>query len=337
MVDGLRIVADAHIPYLRGVLEPLGCRVDYIAGADITAAHVRDADALVIRTRTRADERLLAGSRVSLVATATIGTDHIDIPWCLSHGITVSSAPGCNAPGVAQWVLGTSLVWLGQAPQRRPAVPVLGIVGAGHVGGLVERWARAWGWHVMLCDPPRAEREGSAGFCSLGQIAAEADIVTFHTPLDASTRHLGSARFFASLRRRPLVLNAARGGVIDEGAALDALSRGLAGALAIDCWEGEPLIGRTLLERALVATPHIAGYSAGGKQRATAMTLQALAAWRPELAAAAGAVTAPPVPEAPGQALILDTCGVMADTAALRAQPERFEALRNGYNYRPFA
>ena len=99
----MKIVADSAIPFLRGVLEPFA-EVRYLPGADISAADVRDADALVIRTRTRCGAALLEGSRVRMIATATIGFDHIDTAWCAAHGIEVSTAAGCNARGVLQWV-----------------------------------------------------------------------------------------------------------------------------------------------------------------------------------------------------------------------------------------
>lgn len=99
----MKIVADDKIPYIRGVFEPYA-EVVYLPGREITAPAVKEADALLVRTRTRCDAALLAGSTVRMVATATIGTDHIDLPWCAAHGITTVSAPGCNAGGVLQWL-----------------------------------------------------------------------------------------------------------------------------------------------------------------------------------------------------------------------------------------
>lgn len=172
----LCIVADERVPYLRGVLEPYA-EVTYLPGDAIDAEAVSDADALITRTRTRCDSRLLAGSKVRIVATATIGTDHIDIPWCTSAGIATASAPGCNAPAVAQYVMAAIL-------RRHPSPSglTLGIVGVGHVGSLVDRWARSLGMRTLLCDPPRARREGSSGFVSHETLLSGSDIVSYHTP-----------------------------------------------------------------------------------------------------------------------------------------------------------
>ena len=181
----MKIVADSAIPFLQGVLEPWA-EVRYLPGSRIAAEDVRDADALVIRTRTRCDERLLAGSRVRLIATATIGFDHIDTAWCAAHGIRVATAAGCNARGVLQWA-GAVLAHLARTQGWKPAQRTLGIVGVGHVGSLIREYACLWGFRVVCCDPPREERE-HCGFLPLEEVARQADILTFHTPLDASTR-----------------------------------------------------------------------------------------------------------------------------------------------------
>ncbi|MBD9138481.1 MAG: 4-phosphoerythronate dehydrogenase, partial [Alistipes shahii] len=192
----MKIIADSAIPFLRGVLEPFA-EVEYLPGTAISAAAVHDADALVIRTRTRCDEKLLAGSRVKLIATATIGFDHIDTAWCAAHGIEVTTAAGCNARGVLQWV-GAALVHLSRTQGWQPAERTLGIVGVGHVGSLVKAYAEGWGFRVVCCDPPREERE-RCGFRPLEEVAREADILTFHTPLDASTRHMAGEGLLARL------------------------------------------------------------------------------------------------------------------------------------------
>lgn len=327
-------MVESKVPFVRGLLEPYAT-VEYLDPDDITPEAVADADALIVRTRTRCDARLLRGSRCKLVATATIGTDHIDLPWCAAHGIEAVNAPGCNAPAVAQYVLG-SVAALAAKPLNELCI---GIVGVGHVGRIVERWARSMGMRVMPCDPPRARAEGGDGWYTLGDIAREADIVTFHTPLTTrgpdATQHMADACFFASLQRRPIVINAARGPVVDTPALVDALDRGLAGAAVIDCWEGEPRISRELLERAAVATPHIAGYSREGKWRASQMALDAVAD-RFSLPPLHLDEPAPaPVPEAvTARAVAASYNPLLADTPALKAHPENFEALRNTYPLR---
>lgn len=325
-----RIVVEANIPFVRGVMEPWA-DVEYLQPAEITPEAMAHADALVTRTRVRCDAHLLSGSQCSIIASATIGLDHVDIPWCEAHGIEVRNAPGCNAPAVAQYVLASAL--------RRgdPKSMVLGIVGVGNVGRIVERWATALGIKVLRCDPPRARREGSDGFVDLATIAEQADVITFHTPYTTSgpdaTHHLCSRELLTMAKRKPLIINAARGGVVDTEALVEAIDAGAVEAPVIDCWEGEPEISRDLLSRAFVATPHIAGYSFEGKARATQMAVNAVCrhfgVLTPEIE--------PHVADAPATVTarqILDGYDPLIDTAALRANPDAFEHLRTAYTLR---
>lgn len=322
----LNIVVEANIPFIKGALEPYG-NVRYLPAEAITPETVEDADALFVRTRTRCDAALLDSSRCRFVATATIGTDHIDLPWCESRGIEVANAPGCNAPAVAQYVFSSI------AAVKGPDLSGLkmGIVGVGNVGSIVSRWAPQLGMRVMLNDPPRQLAEGGRGWCALDEIAAEADIITFHTPLDSTTRHIVNSGFISSLRCRPVLINAARGPIVDTPALIDGLIDGKVSHAIIDCWEGEPQISSYLLSLADIATPHIAGYNHEGKVRATRMALDAfgrhfglprLPMTEPEPAPAAATVTLDDI-----------TAGYdpMADTRALKASPTSFEALRNHY------
>lgn len=309
----MKIAIESKIPFIRGILEKAAHEVTYLDPEEFTAESVRDMDALIIRTRTRCDSRLLGQSRVSHIATATIGTDHIDLDYCRNRGIKVSNAPGCNAPAVAQYVLSSI------AATGRTSV-VIGIVGVGHVGSIVNRWATANGFRTLLCDPPLGLE------ATLADIAAEADVITFHTPLDATTRHMADTAFFGSLRRRPLIINAARGPVVNTDALIDAIDSGMVSGAVIDCWEGEPDIDPRLLQRAAIATPHIAGYSLQGKQRATAMAVRAIA---PDIR-----LPMPEVSAAPSLARICGSYNPLADSAALKATPNGFERLRNSYDYR---
>ena len=329
----MKIVADSKIPYLKGLLEQEGHEVCYIPGAEITSDVVRDASVLLTRTRTRCDGSLLKGSKVEFIGTATIGTDHIDLDYCRHNGITVVNAPGCNAPAVAQWVHATILQWKQTNNVSRPIT--LGVVGVGHVGSIVVRWAQQLGYRVLLNDPPLAERSNTlpSQFSPLSLLQRECDIITFHTPLtkdgDYPTLHLCDESFLQGLKRCKLILNAARGAVCDN----DALLR-WHGDVALDCWEHEPAINRELLEKALVATPHIAGYSRQGKMRGTAMVVEALNrhyGWHmpvPEVDKPLnGACDVTPQ-------LIMDSYHPFLDTAILKSAPHRFEALRNEYRLR---
>lgn len=325
------VVVDEAIPFLNGVLDPW-CDVRALPGAAVAAADLRDADALVVRTRTRCDAALLGGSSVRLVVTATIGFDHIDCAWCAAHGIEVVTAAGCNARGVLQWVAGVLAL---DARRRgwRPAEKCLGIVGVGHVGELVRQYAEAWGFRTVCCDPPREARE-HRGFRSLEAVAEAADVLTLHTPLDATTRHLVDARLVARMKRDALLVNASRGGVVATEAVLDSPLR-----FAFDVWEGEPAIDPRALERAEAATPHIAGYSVQGKANATAAAVRAIARrfglplgdWYPPEALR-------PVPRPIGWEEMCATIGryfdVEAETQALKRAPEAFERMRDAYRYR---
>lgn len=327
----MKIVADSAIPFLRGVLEPF-TEVEYLPGAAVSAADVRDADALIVRTRTRCGEELLAGSRVRMIATATIGFDHIDTAWCAAHGIRVATAAGCNARGVLQWV-GAVLVHLARMQGWRPEERTLGVVGVGHVGSLVKQYAEAWGFRVLGCDPPREEREG-CGFLPLAEVARQADILTFHTPLDDSTRHMANEKLFSGMKPGAVVVNSSRGEVVD-GEALLRSGR----PCVLDVWEHEPHLDPGVLAHTLLATPHIAGYSEQGKANATAMSVASLArffglpleGWYPPEAA----------PSAPRPISWQELCttiqavyDIEAESRRLKLHPEDFETLRDRYAYR---
>lgn len=340
-----KVLIESYVPF---AADAFGgeAEISVLAPGEFTRERLikEGADAILVRTRTRCDTSLLDGTAVSIVATATIGTDHIDIHYCESRGIAVANAPGCNAPAVAQYVFAAILR---QLDGKRPEELTLGVVGVGNVGSIVAAWGRQLGFRVLECDPPRAQREPGYASVPLATLAAEADIVTFHTPHTRSgehpTHHLAGREFFSALRRRPLVINSARGPVVDTEALLDALDRGLIRGIISDCWEGEPLISRRQLAESVYATPHIAGYSLEGKKRATQMAVNAILAHfgsdrRLDLGIAPGAarhVTAESIlasydPEADTAALRRDYGEAADDTAAAKA----FESLRDNYELR---
>ena len=203
------LVADCDIPFLKGVLDPW-FEVRALPGKAIGPTDVRDAVALLVRTRSRCDAALLEGSAVRFIGTATIGTDHIDRDYCDSHGITVASAPGCNAAAVAQYVR-VALHTLGL---DRPG-STLGVVGVGHVGSLVAEAGRRAGMYVLLNDPPREAAEGSAGFTPLPALLAQADVVTLHIPLWPENKDFADVAFFAAMKPGASFINASRGEVIE--------------------------------------------------------------------------------------------------------------------------
>lgn len=335
----LTVVVESHIPFIHGVMERNGLNVRYLDPSQFTPDAISDADALVVRTRTRCDGALLsAATNCSLIATATIGTDHIDIPWCEAHGIEVANAPGCNAPAVAQYVVGSLAAMYGI---DRLHEITLGVVGVGHVGTIVVRWARSLGVRVLECDPPRQQAEGLADFVDYKTIARQCDAITFHTPLTHGGTPWPTARIFdlefaPHLKGGQLMINSARGPLATAEKILECLDDGRLAATVIDCWPDEPNISSELLKRALIATPHIAGYSAEGKIRATQMALNAVGEHfnLPPMAADAPYLPSP-VPEGVTPEYASKAARrLLADTDALRRAPQAFEALRNTYDLR---
>ena len=312
------LIADRDIPFLAGVFENW-FDVRYLPGREIGPDDVRDAVALVVRTRTRCDAALLEGSSVQLVATATIGTDHIDLDYCATHGIAVASAPGCNAAAVAQYVA-VALRTLGL---DRPGA-TLGVVGVGHVGTKVADRARRAGMRVLLSDPPREAAEGPAGFTPLPELLAQSDVVTLHIPLWPENRDFANAAFFAAMKEGASLINASRGEVLDEEALLAV--RPKLDKLVLDVWKNEPAINRGLLAVADIATPHIAGYSIQGKINGTQAVVRAVGDFFRIRLLKTFCV--------PGVDLPQEPYDILADDTALRSHPENFERLRSNYSYR---
>ncbi len=269
----MKFVIDRNIPFIKGVFEPYAS-VLYKEGSQICRDDLDDADAIIVRTRTRCNANLLEGTPVRMISTATIGTDHIDMQFCRAHDIFVQNAHGSNSGGVMNYVF--SALYGAASRERIPLTgATMGIIGAGQTGARVESVARNLGFKVLLCDPPRAEAEGDAQFVPLAQLLATSDVVTLHVPLTQSTFRMADASFFERMKFGAFFINTSHGDVVDETALLDAASK--LGPIIIDTWAGEPDVNRKLLEKATIATPHIAGYSYQGKQRGTASAVRAIA------------------------------------------------------------
>ena len=273
MEDRIKVVVDAAIPFINGVLEPYA-EVVYKGGREICREDLLDADALVIRTRTRCDASLLDGTPVKFIATATIGTDHIDHDYCDRQGIVVRNAAGCNAGGVMNYVF-SALYGVASRKAIRLDGSKLGIIGVGNVGKRVDRVAGYLGFKVLKNDPPRMAVEGPDGFCPLDYLLRNADIITMHVPLDSTTRGMCDDAFFDMVKPGTIFINASRGEVVDDAALKRAIPK--LGPVIIDTWNNEPDIDRELLEIVDIATPHIAGYSYQGKQNGTAVAVRTLA------------------------------------------------------------
>ena len=310
----MRIVCDAHIPFLLEAVQKAWPQVEIIPlkPEEIDASAVKDADVLVVRTRTQVNETLLADSNVQLVCTATIGYDQIDTAYCESQGIRWMSCPGCNAQAVCDYIE--------EALQETQAQGTIGIVGVGHVGSLVAKMAERRGMKVLLNDPPKGIG------VSLDFIAQNSDIITFHVPLDKTTYHLCNDTFLNKCKPNAFIINAARGGVVDEQALLRS-----GHPFILDTWENEPNIHPEILAKALLASMHIAGYSVAGKRNASQMCLNAIAELfnlqKIDISKSRG----------------LDISKQKGDTAPgwisrisdqLKADPTAFEALRKAYPLR---
>jgi len=328
----MKIIVDDKIPYIREKLSLLADEVVALRGSEISAADVRDADALVVRTRTKCDEQLLSGSHVQLVATATIGFDHIDTAYLQRAGINWTNCPGCNSGSVAQYVE-CSLQLLAQHKGLALEQSTLGIVGCGHVGSKVRSVAQRLGMRVLVCDPLLDHPD----FVSMDVIERESDVITFHVPLTRqgsyATFHLADEEFFHRLNRIPYIINTSRGEVVDGEALLTALREQRVRDAVIDVWEHEPQISLPLLQRVFIGTPHIAGYSADGKVNADNMVIAALC--QHFRLPHPGVIAAPALPKDfvyTGQALEL--YNPLDDSDKLKKNPQDFEYLRNHYPLR---
>jgi erythronate-4-phosphate dehydrogenase len=342
----MKIIIDDKIPYIRGAFEEVA-EVIYLPGSKTIPEVVKDADAIVTRTRTICNEKLLAGSSVKFIATATIGYDHIDTDYCDKVGIKWTNAPGCNSKSVEQYIASTLMI-LAERKNLQLKDLCIGVVGVGNVGSKVARVCNLFGMKVLMNDPPRERVEGSAAFVSLKQVMEEADIITLHVPLNMkgedATYHLGEEGFFSGLKRKPFLINSCRGEVVDTNSVKAALKSGQISGFVCDCWENEPDIDLELLALTELATPHIAGYSKDGKATGTQMSVQAISRffglelnnWQPS------GVEPPvnPIFELDGTGLseqeiiakaILHTYDIRNDDQAFRKNTAQFEQLRGDY------
>ena len=342
----MKIIIDDKIPYIRGAFEDVA-EVIYLPGSKTTAEIVRDADAIVTRTRTICNEKLLAGSSVKFIATATIGYDHIDTDYCDAAGIKWTNAPGCNSKSVEQYIASTLMV-LAETKKLQLKDLCIGIVGVGNVGSKVAKICEIFGMKVLLNDPPRERAEGPEKFVSLETVKNEADIISLHVPLNTkgedATFHMGDESFFSALKKKPVLINSCRGEVIKTDAVKKALKTKQISAFVCDCWENEPDLDLELLGMTEIATPHIAGYSKDGKAKGILMSVQAISDffdlglnnWQPS------GVELPtnPIIEIDGEGMseqeifskaILHTYDIRHDDKLLRLSPEHFEQQRGDY------
>ena len=277
----MHILADENIPLVEAFFAEHG-EIRRMHGRTINRAALGDSEVLLVRSVTRVDRELLEGSRVRFVGTCTIGTDHLDLDYFEEAGIAWASAPGCNARGVVDYVLG-SLLALAEGEGVELADLRYGVVGAGEVGGRLVEVLRGLGWNVRVCDPPRQAQE-TGEFVGLDEILEECDVISLHTPLilegEHATFHLLDQARLERLRPGAWLINASRGAVVDNAALREQLAQRPDIQAVLDVWEGEPQVDVALAELCWIATPHIAGYSLDGKLRGTAQIYQAFCASR---------------------------------------------------------
>lgn len=349
MIDMIRVVADDKIPFLKGVLEPFA-EVVYLPGGRITRTDLSRADALLIRTRTKCNAELLDGTPVRFIGTATIGVDHIDSEFCSDQKIAWSSAPGCNATSVQQYVA-AALLRIAQEASFNLRNKTLGIVGVGNTGSGVEKFARIMGMNVLLNDPPRARNENRGDFSGLDEILIHSDIITLHVPLNRDgtdrTYHLFGTDTLTKMKRESWLINTSRGEVIVTEALKESLGTERLGGVVLDVWEKEPELDIPLMHMAFLATPHIAGYSTDGKANGTAAVVRALSRffdiplteWYPS------EIPSPPEPvvmiDCNGKSVeeiirkaVFHSYNILQDDVRLRFDPARFEIERGDYPLR---
>ncbi|MBX3393928.1 MAG: 4-phosphoerythronate dehydrogenase [Phycisphaerae bacterium] len=276
----MRIVADDAIPGAAELFGPLG-DLALASGRSLTASDLRNADALIVRSVTRVDARLLEGAHVRFVGSATSGTDHVDLEYLQSRNIRFADAAGCNAQAVAEYVL--TAIFL-DARRRRvdPRGQTIGIVGCGRIGSKVERLLARLGIRTLKNDPPLADAGMMSDSITLEALLPACDVVTLHVPLTGHgphpTRDLLSASRIRALKPGATIINASRGEILDDAALYSALREARARAV-LDVWRNEPAIDARLVELASFATPHLAGYTVEARRQATRLVARQLATW----------------------------------------------------------
>lgn len=327
----LRIVADAHAWGVADAFRHFpgfDTELRLVEHTQITHDLLQHADTLVARSSTRVDARLLAGTPVRFVGTATVGDDHVDKAWLAAHGIAFASAAGSSTGSVVEYAIAALLALhergLIDLPRTR-----LGVVGVGRIGGRILEIARNLGITVLGNDPPRA-RAGDGGLAPIEALLAGCDVLSLHTPLsregEDATHHLLDAGMLAAFKGRGIV-NTGRGAVIDTEALADWLDGDPDRFAVLDCWEGEPAISRRLLAHPgmAIATPHIAGHSLDGKAANTRYIYEALCRFL-GLPSAWDAVTRLPDPEPASLTL---TCGGDEWSDLHRAVAQRYAIARD--------
>jgi erythronate-4-phosphate dehydrogenase len=287
----VKIVCASSVLFAREAFETLGETV-VLPDASITPADLKDADALIVRSKTLVNERLIENTRLSFIGTATAGTDHLDIDYLNHIPLAWAAAPGCNANSVSEYFT-AAMLCLARRHGFELEGKKVGIIGVGQVGSRVLQKAEALGLMVLRNDPPLQAATGDPLFLPLEEVLGEADILTMHVPLEYGGRYptnqMANCKFFAGFKPGCVFINASRGEVVDTEALLYAMEHGAVLHAVLDVWENEPVISRAMIKKANLATPHIAGYSFEGRLNGTWAVYQELChflevepKWRPD-------------------------------------------------------
>ena len=319
-----------------------------VSAQELTPGRLKGFDVLVVRSVTLVDEELLTGTRVRFVGSVTSGVDHINLDYLREAGIGFAHAPGSNANSVAEYVV-AALLYLHARERVDLHKATLGVIGVGQVGSRVVEKARALGLSVVMNDPPLASRGHRQDLALLPDVL-ECDIVTLHVPLtrvgDDATFHLLNRERLSQMKPGSVLINTARGDVVDPDALLSSVKIGCLAAFALDVWPGEPFVSRDLISAAALATPHIAGHSQQGKTRGTEVVYEALcsffeisATWKaPELPTHSAKLT--PIASDTFTSLneaVRKAYDIEADNNALKRKGSHFETLRaNHANHTEF-
>ena len=343
----MKILVDENMPYARELFSRLG-EVKAVPGRPIPTEALTDADALMVRSVTKVNEALLGDKAIKFVGTATAGTDHVDQAWLELAGIGFSAAPGCNAIAVVEYVF-SALLMLAERDGFALADRTVGIVGVGNVGGRLQKRLEALGIKTLLCDPPRADNGEEGDFRSLDELVAQADVLTFHTPLykdgPYKSLHLADEALISSLKPGTILINACRGPVVDNAALLKCLNAGQQLSVVLDVWEPEPDLNLALLDKVDLGTSHIAGYTLEGKARGTTQVFEAYSRFigQPQEVALSSLLPAPefgrislhgPLDQPTLKRLVHLVYDVRRDDAPLRKVagiPGEFDKLRKNY------
>lgn len=273
----MKLVIDENISFGKEAFFEFGEAI-FAHGREINNDMLRDADALITRSITQVNEDLLKNSNVKFVGTATIGTDHIDIPYLQEKGIAFSSAAGCNSNAVKEFVL-AAVSHIYRQNDIGLENKSIGIIGVGNIGSKVAAISETLGLKVVRNDPP-LQRETENTFYHSLEEALQCDIITCHVPLNLEgidkTVHLINDETLSLIKPGALLINSSRGAVVDNKALRDRLEKNGDIFTTLDVWENEPNIDNKLMNLVNLATPHIAGYSLEGKVNGTTMIYNTL-------------------------------------------------------------